>query len=248
MAILRIKNPDTGLWEEIVAIQGDSAYETALKHGFEGTEQEWLESLIGKTGETPKWKLLREITIPNTPAEGMDGVAYGNAPYEGRILCAFNTDRDGNPFSCTEFFVMVYGPATVPSGCGDLWAPSVALANSNNPLYEVNVANGKTYHSIGINVGNIHENSELPYISGYGMLSILSNNTAYSIGSKIFDSSAVSMQHNAMVESDFTTVRPWESVAIGIATSEWHNGIDGTVHGEHTFGFMPGTTIRVWGR
>ena len=45
MAILRIKNPDTGLWEEIVAIQGDSAYETALKHGFVGTEEEWLNSL-----------------------------------------------------------------------------------------------------------------------------------------------------------------------------------------------------------
>lgn len=45
MAVLKIRNKQTGLWEEIPAIQGDSAYETALKHGFVGTEEEWLNSL-----------------------------------------------------------------------------------------------------------------------------------------------------------------------------------------------------------
>lgn len=30
---------------------GESAYEIAVKHGFEGTEEEWLESLHGKDGE-----------------------------------------------------------------------------------------------------------------------------------------------------------------------------------------------------
>ncbi|EJW20030.1 collagen-like protein [Paenibacillus alvei] len=30
---------------------GQSAYEIAVKHGFEGTEEEWLTSLIGSTGE-----------------------------------------------------------------------------------------------------------------------------------------------------------------------------------------------------
>lgn len=33
--------------------RGDSAYEVAVKHGFTGTEQEWLQSLIGLPGETP---------------------------------------------------------------------------------------------------------------------------------------------------------------------------------------------------
>lgn len=33
---------------------GKSAYEIAVEHGFSGTEEEWLESLVGKDGETPK--------------------------------------------------------------------------------------------------------------------------------------------------------------------------------------------------
>lgn len=32
------------------AIRGESAYEVAVRNGFEGTEQEWLESLKGKDG------------------------------------------------------------------------------------------------------------------------------------------------------------------------------------------------------
>ena len=33
---------------------GASAYEIAVKHGFEGTEEEWLESLKGADGYTPQ--------------------------------------------------------------------------------------------------------------------------------------------------------------------------------------------------
>jgi hypothetical protein len=33
--------------------EGASAYQTAVKNGFEGTEQEWLDSLHGKDGKTP---------------------------------------------------------------------------------------------------------------------------------------------------------------------------------------------------
>lgn len=31
---------------------GESAYQIAVKHGFEGTEEEWLESLKGEPGGT----------------------------------------------------------------------------------------------------------------------------------------------------------------------------------------------------
>lgn len=34
-------------------IYGDSAYEIAVKNGFEGTEVEWLASLKGDVGSTP---------------------------------------------------------------------------------------------------------------------------------------------------------------------------------------------------
>ena len=32
---------------------GKSAYEIAIANGFSGTEEQWLSSLIGKTGESP---------------------------------------------------------------------------------------------------------------------------------------------------------------------------------------------------
>lgn len=35
-------------------IYGKSAYEIAVKNGFEGTEEEWLESLQGEEGYTPQ--------------------------------------------------------------------------------------------------------------------------------------------------------------------------------------------------
>lgn len=35
-------------------IQGKSAYAIAVEHGFSGTEEEWLESLEGKDGDTPE--------------------------------------------------------------------------------------------------------------------------------------------------------------------------------------------------
>lgn len=32
---------------------GKSAYEVAVENGFSGNEQEWIESLVGKPGDTP---------------------------------------------------------------------------------------------------------------------------------------------------------------------------------------------------
>lgn len=35
------------------ALSGKSAYEVAVENGFEGTEKEWLDSLVGIAGVTP---------------------------------------------------------------------------------------------------------------------------------------------------------------------------------------------------
>lgn len=52
-----------GIWEPIGSTSGgngtpgkdgDSAYQIAVNHGFEGSEEEWLESLKGKDGYTPE--------------------------------------------------------------------------------------------------------------------------------------------------------------------------------------------------
>ena len=59
---------------------GLSAYEVAVKNGFEGTEIEWLASLIGKPGEAGKTPYIQDGywyidgVNTNVPAEGEDGV------------------------------------------------------------------------------------------------------------------------------------------------------------------------------
>lgn len=44
--VLQIKD-NNGNWISIPAIQGASAYDVAVKNGFEGSEEEWLASLKG---------------------------------------------------------------------------------------------------------------------------------------------------------------------------------------------------------
>lgn len=52
---------------------GESAYETAVKNGFEGTEQEWLDSLKGKNGEPGKdGKDGEPGKDGHTPQKGVD--------------------------------------------------------------------------------------------------------------------------------------------------------------------------------
>jgi hypothetical protein len=43
--------PDGTPFNPLAALQGDSAYEVAVAEGFVGTEEEWLESLVGPAGE-----------------------------------------------------------------------------------------------------------------------------------------------------------------------------------------------------
>lgn len=66
---------------------GDSAYQVAQKNGFEGTEQEWLASLVGKTAITPhigengNWWFSEEDT--GIPSRGEDGK---DAPQEAVLF------------------------------------------------------------------------------------------------------------------------------------------------------------------
>ena len=43
--ILNIKNPNTGEYESVAAVAGESAYEIAVRNGYPGSEQEWLNDL-----------------------------------------------------------------------------------------------------------------------------------------------------------------------------------------------------------
>ena len=50
MSVLHLKDLNTGEWLSIDSLQGQSAYDVAVEQGFQGTEQEWLASLVGSKG------------------------------------------------------------------------------------------------------------------------------------------------------------------------------------------------------
>ena len=45
MAVIKIYNEKTGEYEKMPIAKGESAYEVAVRNGYEGTEEEWLNSL-----------------------------------------------------------------------------------------------------------------------------------------------------------------------------------------------------------
>ena len=45
---------ENGEFGDIVGVEGASAYDIAVEHGFKGSEEEWLESLHGQNGEPGK--------------------------------------------------------------------------------------------------------------------------------------------------------------------------------------------------
>ncbi len=72
------------------AVHGKSAYEIAVMHGFQGTEEEWLESLKGEKGENGENGGIDpnnvktninmggyKITGLGTPTEDTDAVPWG---------------------------------------------------------------------------------------------------------------------------------------------------------------------------
>lgn len=48
--ILNIKNPNTGLYESVPMMVGESAYQIAVRHGYTGSEQDWIEHISGTSG------------------------------------------------------------------------------------------------------------------------------------------------------------------------------------------------------
>lgn len=51
---VKILNNEVGLNNNAKVYRGASAYEIAVKNGFDGSEKEWLDSLKGKDGYTPQ--------------------------------------------------------------------------------------------------------------------------------------------------------------------------------------------------
>lgn len=68
-----------------VGEDGASAYEIAVKNGFEGTEEEWLESLNGKDGETPEFERPNgaPYTLIKMGGEIVTAIQDGYSPQKG---------------------------------------------------------------------------------------------------------------------------------------------------------------------
>jgi hypothetical protein len=77
---------------------GDSAFQVAQKNGFEGTEQEWLNSLVGPQGE------------PGKDADPSKFIEIPEATSVGQTIVVKEVDENGKP--------TVWEAADFPSGGG----------------------------------------------------------------------------------------------------------------------------------
>lgn len=69
MALLYCRD-ENGVFREVPCIVGRSAYQTAVKNGFKGTESEWLATLKGEPGYTPQKG--KDYNDGDTPEKGVD--------------------------------------------------------------------------------------------------------------------------------------------------------------------------------
>jgi hypothetical protein len=92
-------------WNSLRQIGSDSAYEIAKVNGFVGTEEEWLESLVGPKGDSGTY----EDTLPDQENNG------------GKFLAT-----DGSEIAWTT---------VSPSDVSGLETTLTALAPKNNPIF-----------------------------------------------------------------------------------------------------------------
>ena len=81
----------------IYGTRGYSAYEVAVRNGYEGTEQEWLDSLVGPIG--PEGKSAYEVAVENgyegTEAEWVDSFLNAEGYYNKDEIDSLETAQDG---------------------------------------------------------------------------------------------------------------------------------------------------------
>lgn len=87
-------------------IDGKSAYEVAVKNGFEGTEAEWLDSLKGDKGEPFTYEDFTDEQLLSLKGEkgdtGNSGVYVGSGDMPED--CNVQIDPEGEAMTYDEYF------------------------------------------------------------------------------------------------------------------------------------------------
>lgn len=65
--LMRIKD-ENGVWHDVEAIRGLSAYQLAVKNGYEGTEEEWIAGIRGVEGKSA-YQVAKDGGFTGTQAE-----------------------------------------------------------------------------------------------------------------------------------------------------------------------------------
>ena len=93
--------------ESTESINGESAYQIAVRHGFEGSEQEWLDSLKGSKGD-PGEQGIQGIQ-GSKGEKGDPGRGISNIKYESGYLIITYTDKteDRIPFSVNQNKIVI---------------------------------------------------------------------------------------------------------------------------------------------
>lgn len=79
-------------------LNGQSAYEVAVKNGYIGTEEEWLNSLIGKQGPTG----ISIVKIEKTKSEGL--VDAYTITYSDETTSTFQVTNGKTPVKGTDYY------------------------------------------------------------------------------------------------------------------------------------------------
>lgn len=87
--LLRIKD-ENGVWHDVEAIRGLSAYQLAVKNGYEGTEEQWVTGIRGVAGKSA-YEVAKDGGFTGTQAEWLASLkgAKGDAGTKG------DTGNDG---------------------------------------------------------------------------------------------------------------------------------------------------------
>lgn len=88
--LLRIKD-ENGVWHDVEAIRGLSAYQLAVKNGYTGTEEQWLASITGIEGKSA-YQVAKEEGFEGTETEWLASLK-GDKGDQGKS--AYQVAQDG---------------------------------------------------------------------------------------------------------------------------------------------------------